>query len=159
MIKTLALILAISAPGGAALAMDDYDLLGKVNRDVNARIEPMSDMAQYGTDDVWVVNPASRKGDCEDYALTKRAELMRAGVPASDMFVQVVRIPVNVAARMAGVEGASLLASDSDVDGYIHAVLVVRTPKGFMVLDNLTNRVREFKSTGYRARAVMQISG
>lgn len=58
-----------------------YQTAQHVNSTVNKRIVFIHDAEQYGVVDKWVVNPA--KGDCEDFALTKIAELQAAGVPAS----------------------------------------------------------------------------
>ena len=58
-------------------------------------------------------------GDCEDYVLEKRRELMHKGLSASDLLITVVRKP----------------------DGEGHAMLTVRTDKGDFVLDNLTDAV------------------
>ena len=42
-----------------------------VNHHVNSLMTYTSDEELYGIDDMWVMAPASWKGDCEDYALTK----------------------------------------------------------------------------------------
>ena len=76
--------------------------------------------------DQWQVAPAA--GDCEDYALTKRHMLIRSGWPASSLRLAVARTPWG--------EG--------------HMVLVVRTSKGDLVLDNLTGSVRQWSKTGLR---------
>lgn len=85
-----------------------------VNRKVNASIRPF---AETGGADVWRIGDVT--GDCEDYALTKRATLIRAGVASS-------------AARVA--------AGWAD-NGERHAVLVVTTRAGDFVLDNMTNEI------------------
>jgi predicted transglutaminase-like cysteine proteinase len=46
---------------------------------VNQSIQYMTDEQQYGVLDRWVTAPASGLGDCEDYALTKRARLQALG--------------------------------------------------------------------------------
>ena len=97
-----------------------------VNVGVNAAIKPMNDIDIYGKDEVWAYPVGV--GDCEDYALEKRRDLMRQGLSLSNLLLTVVRKP----------------------DGEGHAVLTVRTDKGDFVLDNLTNSVRQWDQTGYR---------
>ena len=79
--------------------------LEKVNSRVNRAIKPREE-----TNDVWSVNVS--QGDCEDYALTKRRQLIRAGVSPS-------------ALRMASV---------ITQQGVGHAVLLVNTDRGQFVL-------------------------
>jgi len=97
-----------------------------VNVGVNAAIKPMNDIDIYGKDEVWAYPVGT--GDCEDYVLEKRRDLMRQGLSLSNLLITVVRKP----------------------DGEGHAVLTVRTDKGDFVLDNLTNSVRQWDQTGYR---------
>lgn len=95
--------------------------LAKVNAAVNRSIRPKQDAAER-----WSLNPAS--GDCEDYALTKRSQLIRAGIPA----------------------GALRMASVITPRGLEHAVLLVNTDKGELVLDNLRGTILKRNQTGYR---------
>lgn len=97
-----------------------------VNVGVNAAIKPMNDIDIFGKDEVWTYPDGI--GDCEDYALEKRRDLMRQGLSLSNLLLTVVRKP----------------------DGEGHAVLTVRTDKGDFILDNLTNSVRHWDQTGYR---------
>ncbi|TIX97039.1 MAG: transglutaminase, partial [Mesorhizobium sp.] len=46
-----------------------------INNSVNTRITPRTDMEMWGKEEVWSY-PDSGFGDCEDYALEKRRELM-----------------------------------------------------------------------------------
>lgn len=98
--------------------------LKQVNSAVNSRIKERSDMANVGKDDDWRV-PAAY-GDCEDFAILKKRELMKRGWPASALLLTV--------ARHRG-EG--------------HTVLTVRTSEGDLILDNLTSSVRDWSSTPY----------
>ncbi|CAN7559534.1 transglutaminase-like cysteine peptidase [Mesorhizobium amorphae] len=98
-----------------------------VDASVNTRVKPMSDMDNYGKEEWWAY-PDNGFGDCEDYALEKRRELMRDGVAVSNLLMTVVRKP----------------------DGEGHAVLTVRTDKGDFILDNLSDKVRLWSETGYR---------
>jgi predicted transglutaminase-like cysteine proteinase len=68
----------------ASVTLSDAQLLA-VHRQVNTAIRPVSDVEQYGWADKWVVEPASGKGDCEDYALTKAWRLHQLGLPLEDM--------------------------------------------------------------------------
>jgi predicted transglutaminase-like cysteine proteinase len=97
-----------------------------VNIAVNAAIKPMNDFDLFGKDEVWAYPNGT--GDCEDYVLEKRRDLMRRGMALSNLLITVVRKP----------------------DGEGHAVLTVRTSKGDFILDNLTDSVRQWDMTGYR---------
>ncbi len=96
-------------------------LLKSVNLSVNRAIRYTNDRG-----DVWSVNVAS--GDCEDYALTKRWRLIRAGLPA----------------------GALRMAIAYTEKGEGHAILVVRTTAGELVLDNRRNTIIPRNHIGYR---------
>lgn len=100
--------------------------LESVNRSVNRSIRPKNDRGK----DVWAINVSA--GDCEDYALTKRARLIRMGFPAG-------------ALRMA-------VARTSSGEG--HAVLVVRTSDGDLVLDNRHSTIRRWGQTDLRMVSV-----
>lgn len=82
-------------------------LVSKVQTQVNGEITPRRE-----TVDVWSADVSS--GDCDDYVMTKRRRLIRAGVPATAMRVLVSR-------RF----------------GEGHVVLILKTDKGEIVLDNL----------------------
>ncbi|MCZ8547892.1 transglutaminase-like cysteine peptidase [Mesorhizobium qingshengii] len=100
--------------------------LTSVTAKVNAAIKPMSDLDIYGKDEVWAY-PDRGVGDCEDYVLEKRRELNRMGMSLADLLITVLRKP----------------------DGEGHAVLTVRTDKGDYLLDNLTDKVRQWDETDY----------
>lgn len=111
--------------GGAAAVQADMDLIGKlrhVNSLVNRSIRPRNDRGL----DTWSLNVAS--GDCEDYVLAKRHKLIELGVPASSL-------------RIAAVKTRS---------GQGHAILVVNTDQGKLVLDNMNSAIRPLEATGYR---------
>lgn len=97
-----------------------------INNSVNTRITPRTDMEMWGKEEVWSY-PDSGFGDCEDYALEKRRELMNIGVPAGDLLMTVARQP----------------------NGDGHAVLTVRTSLGEFVLDNLQLKVLTWTDTDY----------
>lgn len=106
-----------------AASTDVMATLKRVNRTVNASIRPRADKGA----DVWNAN-ATTSGDCEDYVLAKRRHLINAGIPASSL-------------RIAYVKTRS---------GEGHAILVVNTAKGKLVLDNLTGAIKPLSQTGYR---------
>jgi predicted transglutaminase-like cysteine proteinase len=108
------------------LTKEGWRMIFAVNRAVNTRIQPKTDLDIYGKDEVW--SYPIRFGDCEDYVLLKRRALSDKGVPLSDLLITVVRKP----------------------DGEGHAVLTVRTDRGDFILDNLNEDVLSWESTDYR---------
>jgi len=100
--------------------------LRQINSHVNSTITEVSDMEQYGREDVWTL-PVSGKGDCEDFALLKRKLLIQRGWPASALSITV---------------GATS-------QGEAHAVLLVTTDRGQYVLDNLTSSILPPSQTGH----------
>ena len=101
--------------------------LNRVNKAVNAAIEPVSNLAHWGTMlDHWDY-PVDGKGDCKIYALYKRKLLIDAGFPRQALLMTIVK----------------------DLDGEGHAILTVKTDHGEFVLDNLTDEIRPWDATGY----------
>ena len=115
-----------ATPAGVTLTPERMAELQQVNDHVNSTIVEVSDMEQYGREDVWTL-PTSGKGDCEDFALLKRKLLMQRGWPAS----------------------ALSIAIGQTSQGEPHAVLIVRTAQGELVLDNLTSSVLTPVQTGH----------
>lgn len=105
------------------MTADHWQALNDVNRRVNAAIRPKADEASL-LGDRWRISPA--EGDCDDYAVTKRHLLVGMGWPASALRIAVVRTR----------------------KGEGHAVLVVKTRGGDVVLDNLTDQVLDWSATG-----------
>lgn len=111
-----------SAPATSAPFSDNLlHVLGEVNTTVNRAIRPTGERRG----DEWKVGTGS--GDCEDYVMTKRAYLLKKGLP----------------------QGALLVAYTRTRSGEGHAVLIVRTTEGDLVLDNLNSQVRSLRSSGY----------
>ncbi|HET9353134.1 MAG TPA: transglutaminase-like cysteine peptidase [Sphingomicrobium sp.] len=112
--------------GAFAGSLRGQDVLAKleaVNGYVNARVRFVDDRVQFGVADRWQVpsDTLTRgRGDCEDFALAKRAMLRAAGVPDKDLYLVVLKD----------------LSRRAD-----HAVLVVRAASRFLVLDNGTDRI------------------
>ena len=118
----------VPALAAADAVMDEraWSIARRVNREVNAAVEPVSDQDNYGVAEYWSY-PDNGKGDCEDYVLLKRRELMRQGFPREALLVTVVR----------------------DHVGEGHAVLMLKTTSGDFILDNKLNAVRPWSETGY----------
>ncbi len=102
-----------------------WSQLNQVNTAVNTAVLPATDMEIYGVLEHW--DYPKLAGDCEDYVLEKRRDLMRAGWPESALLITVVR----------------------DETGSGHAVLTVRTNRGDVVLDNKTDRILVWADTSY----------
>jgi predicted transglutaminase-like cysteine proteinase len=99
--------------------------LVKVNRDVNRAITPHEKTNSVSAEE-WLVSP--REGDCKDYAVAKRHELLARGWPSSSLLLTEV-----------------IVAS-----GEHHLVLVVRTREDDLVLDNLNENVRPVLQVPYQ---------
>ncbi|MFC7396557.1 transglutaminase-like cysteine peptidase [Chelatococcus sp. GCM10030263] len=97
-----------------------------VNSAINARLQPLADMTHWGLTESWDY-PDDGKGDCEDYALEKRRRLIAAGFPQRVLLMTVVL----------------------DEAGQGHAVLLVRTDRGDLVLDNKRDAIFPWSATGY----------
>ncbi len=112
-----------------AEALDDarWNELVQVNAYFNQSITPITDQDLYGVEELWTL-PTNGYGDCEDYVLAKRHALMEAGWPASTLLISVVR--------------------QKNGDG--HAVLLVRTDRGDLVLDNQDGSIRVWNETSYQ---------
>src|SRR5215208_3156133 len=80
---------AQAKPGGSfALTAERMSQLQQINNHVNSTIREVSDLEQYGREDVWTL-PTSGKGDCEDFALLKRKLLIQRGWPAAALSIAV----------------------------------------------------------------------
>jgi predicted transglutaminase-like cysteine proteinase len=103
--------------------------LNRANDMVNRRIISTPDRANYGVDDRWALPLAEghRAGDCEDYVLEKRRALIRMGVPANVLSIALVRTRWNEN----------------------HAVLLVETDHGALVLDSLSPRIAHWSQVDY----------
>lgn len=103
-------------------------LLRQINNAENRRIQSVPDAQYWGRADLWIApEGVGAIGDCEDYALAKRRELIRAGLPASALSMAMVRT----------------------WRGEDHAVLVVSTQTEDYVLDNLIGDVRPWRKAPY----------
>jgi predicted transglutaminase-like cysteine proteinase len=99
--------------------------LAEVNHSVNTGIRPQANLEGLAGEK-WLLHPAS--GDCNDYAVTKRHELIARGWPAR----------------------AVLLSEVVTNWGEHHLVVVARTFSGDLVLDNLTENIMPWSRKPYR---------
>jgi len=112
--------------GVGTVSAGDLAQIGRVNRQINGQVRNISDLRQFNQHEYWAL-PTHRGGDCEDIALLKKQTLLQMGFPPQ----------------------ALLIATVLDRQRFGHAVLVVRTDQGDMVLDNQTNRILPWAKTGY----------
>jgi predicted transglutaminase-like cysteine proteinase len=116
--------------------------LGEINRAINLAIRSMSDLAQYGQDDVWsspLVTFYRGAGDCEDYAIAKFVALRMAGIPMEDLRIVVL---------------ADTLRGEG------HAVAAVRLDGRWLILDNRRMAmVEDVAFRNYRPLFVIDQSG
>lgn len=112
-----------------AVALDEahWAQLLEINAQFNRAIVPATDFELYRVEEYWTY-PTSGYGDCEDIALAKRRALIEAGWPASTLLMAVVR----------------------EANGNGHAVLMVRTDRGDLVLDNQDGLVKVWNETAYQ---------
>ena len=117
--------------GGAPSVTVNSDLitaLNRVNRQINRSITPRNDQGP----DVWSLS--AKTGDCEDFVMAKRMALLSMGLPSSALRIAYVKTR----------------------QGEGHALLVIKSDKGDIALDNLTNEIKLLGATGYQ---VMSLSG
>jgi predicted transglutaminase-like cysteine proteinase len=105
---------------------DVWSQIRPINDAVNRSVAPVTDEEHWGMVERWSY-PTDGAGDCEDYVLEKRRRLMEAGAPAGSLMIAVVL----------------------DKEGLGHAVLIVRTSIGDLVLDNQEQRILSWRDTGY----------
>jgi predicted transglutaminase-like cysteine proteinase len=101
-------------------------LLKRVNNGVNASIVPTAKNYGGNLEDRWTIAPG--QGDCNDYAVTKRHELLKSGLPSSALRLSVTKTAAGIG----------------------HLVLVVATTKGDLVMDSLADEIQPWQTTEYR---------
>ena len=114
------------AVGAMPLTEARWNELVQINNVVNSAIVAVSDEDYYQVSEYWAYPDGY--GDCEDFALAKRKALIKAGWNASTLLMTVVR----------------------ETKGTGHAVLMVRTDRGDLVLDNQDGRVLLWNETPYQ---------
>jgi len=108
-----------------SLTQARWNDLVEVNRDVNRSIVPQRNLGGVMTEE-WLVSP--RAGDCNDYAVTKRHQLLARGWPSRVL----------------------ILSEVVTTWGEHHLVLVVRVTDGDLVLDSLAQDIRPVALARYR---------
>lgn len=101
------------------VASDWVPVLDRVNKSVNASITYKKE--GKWDQDIWTVSP--KEGDCDDYTVTKRQQLIEAGVP----------------------RGAMRAAYAFTARGIEHVFLIVSTTMGDFVLDNESNNIYDLE--------------
>src|SRR5215471_9982855 len=90
-----------------------WQMLVDVNEKVNREVTNEDDKTHFGRAEYWTI-ATDGYGDCEDFALTKRKQLIDAGLPEKALRVAIVKT----------------------WRGELHAVLTVATDHGDYVLDS-----------------------
>lgn len=112
--------------GSGPLPETKLKLAKQINSSINRKVRQITDDRQYGLREYWTL-PTKRGGDCEDFALLKKAALMQQGFAPENL----------------------LIATVLDHRRNNHAVLILRTHGGDYVLDSATNQVRLWSKTRY----------
>lgn len=111
--------------GPVRFTIERWQDLKEVNDKVNRKIIPERNALGLSAER-WLIDP--ERGDCNDYAVTKRHELLSRGWPAR----------------------ALLLSEVVMRSGEHHLVLIVRTSSGDLVLDNMTSEIKPWSAAPYR---------
>jgi predicted transglutaminase-like cysteine proteinase len=123
---------APALPSLVQLTVQSWTELNKINAIANEEIEPISDEDHYRIYEQNILNwwtyPDDGKGNCNDYALMKRKLLIEAGWPMASLWLTVV----------------------IDHHGAGHLILMIRTDRGDLILDNMRKRIVRWNRTGYR---------
>jgi predicted transglutaminase-like cysteine proteinase len=111
--------------GPVRLTEERWVELQEVNRGINLAIAPVRNELGLAGEE-WIINPD--RGDCNDYAVSKRHELLMRGWPARALLLSEVVVS----------------------SGEHHLVLLVRTRSGDFILDNLTPQIKLWSRAPYR---------
>lgn len=107
------------------LTHDQWSVVDTINRSVNHSVTSVSDQQLHGQREYWTYPDAA--GDCEDYVLLKRRELVRLGFSGSALLITVVL--------------------DEHREG--HAVLTISTTAGDFILDNRREDILHWSAVNY----------
>jgi predicted transglutaminase-like cysteine proteinase len=121
---------SVAAPQPLAATSEVLARLEELNQRINRNIRYESDVKQFGVADYWTLplQAGGRgAGDCKDYVLEKRRALTDAGVPLEDLSIAIVRTGL----------------------GETHAVLLVSTEQGEIVMDSLSTRISSWRDVRY----------
>jgi predicted transglutaminase-like cysteine proteinase len=113
-------------PALISLSVAEWKAIVSINARVNASVNSVTDKEHWGVEDRWDF-AEDGYGDCEDFQVVKRRLLVKAGLPHRALRMTVV--------------------IDSNGEG--HAVLMVRTDQGDLILDNKKDAVLPWHRTGY----------
>jgi predicted transglutaminase-like cysteine proteinase len=116
----------LGEPESIKLSPAVWKVLNDINANVNHTVSSVTDLEHWGMVDRWDY-AEDGLGDCEDYQLLKRKRLEQAGLPRRAMLMTVVL--------------------DENNEG--HAVLMIRTDRGDLILDNKRDAILWWQSTGY----------
>lgn len=113
-------------PTNMVMTPERWTELNTINDFVNSSVRQVEDIANYGVSERWSY-PNENGGDCEDFALLKRKMLIERGWSPADLLIAVVR----------------------EWNGAGHAILVVDTDRGEVVLDNKNWAIVAWNDTPY----------
>lgn len=116
-----------NAPRDVAMNPQRWAELNKVNDWVNRNVPQYEDTQLFGRSEWWTIADPKIGGDCEDLALLKQKMLEERGWPLEALTIAVVR----------------------EWNGAGHAVLVVATDKGDLVLDNKNWKIVSWQDAPY----------
>lgn len=108
------------------LTDSSWQQLVSVNAYYNQNVTPVTDEDLYKVAEFWTF--PNGFGDCEDFALAKRRDLINSGWDPSTLMIAVVK----------------------EANGNGHAVLLARTDRGDLVLDNQDGTIRLWNETPYK---------
>jgi predicted transglutaminase-like cysteine proteinase len=108
------------------LTDNNWQQLVSVNAYYNQNVRPVTDQDLYKVAEFWTF--PNGFGDCEDFALAKRRDLINSGWDPSTLMIAVVK----------------------EANGNGHAVLLARTDRGDLVLDNQDGTIRLWNETPYK---------
>jgi predicted transglutaminase-like cysteine proteinase len=120
---------ACALTGAAVIEFDKaIDVLERVNRAVNAEISLVPDEPGERGEECWEF-PVKGAGDCEDFALEKRRQLVAEGMPSAALTMAIVH---------------------HETQFFAHAILLAETTGGTWVLDNLRDELVCWNVPPYR---------
>ena len=102
----------------------NWKIITSINNVVNSKMEYESDISQYNKEDYWNY-PDNWEGDCEDYAIAKKIRLQKYNIP-------------------------SYFATCWVDSGEYHAVLIIHSTSGDLVLDSINYGVSNFSDLSYK---------
>jgi predicted transglutaminase-like cysteine proteinase len=111
--------------GPVKMTEERWQELSRINLEVNREIIAEPNLIGLSAE-TWLISP--ERGDCNDYAVTKRHKLLALGWPAQALLLAEVVVP----------------------SGEHHLILVVRTDEGDFLADNLSATIRPWTRAPYQ---------